>query len=49
MTPLAKPALKDSNINIDIKTLVKEMKLCEMLPIYESYQIVGEEKKFISE
>ncbi|CAL1676937.1 unnamed protein product [Lasius platythorax] len=45
MTPLVKPeSLNDSNINIDTKTPVKEVKLYKKIPTYESYQILGEEK-----
>lgn len=42
--PLVKPALSDSNINIDTKRPVKEVKLFKTLPTCESYQIVDEEK-----
>ncbi|XP_050453431.1 uncharacterized protein LOC126852555 [Cataglyphis hispanica] len=44
MAPLAKPALSDSNINIDTKTPVKQVKLYKTLPTSESCQILDEEK-----
>ncbi|KAM0734859.1 hypothetical protein ACS0PU_010972 [Formica fusca] len=44
IAPLAKPALSDSNINIDTKTPIKQVKLYKMLPTCESYQILDEEK-----
>lgn len=49
LTILTKPILNESNINIYVKTPAKEVKLCETLPSYESYQIVDEEKKSLSQ